>query len=356
MPVAKNLFKAALADGRVQIGLWLGLASAYTSELAAGSGFDWLVIDGEHAPNDIPAMLAQLQAIAAYPGAHAIARVPVGEAALIKQYLDIGAQTLLVPMVDTAEQAAHLVRACRYPQDDGQGGIRGMAGARASRWGRYPNYAKEANDRVCLLVQAETRTALQNLDAIAATPGVDGVFIGPADLSASLSHVGDPNHPDVQAAIEDAAKEITGETCIVHAAGRTDAGVHATGQVAHADLTRDWDPFRLSEALNWHLKPAPVAVLAAARVDDDFHARFSALERRYLFRLIARRAPVTHDRGRVWQVLLFVGLLMLLALLALIDDVLVADLSRIRLLLVFRLLLFLTPLTVRPLVVVGDGR
>jgi 4-hydroxy-2-oxoheptanedioate aldolase len=100
------------------------------------------------------------------------------------------------------------VRACRYPQDDGGGGIRGMAGARASRWGRYPNYAKEANDRVCLLVQAETRTALQNLDAIAATPGVDGVFIGPADLSASLGHVGDPNHPEVQAAIEDAIARI----------------------------------------------------------------------------------------------------------------------------------------------------
>lgn len=215
MQTPSNPFKIAIAQRQPQIGLWMGLADAYCAEICAGAGFDWLLIDGEHAPNDLRSILAQLQAVAAYPGSNAIVRVPVGEAALIKQVLDLGAQTLLVPMVDTAGQAAHLVRACRYPQDDdavnapgGRGGIRGMAGARASRWGRYPNYAKEANDRVCLLVQAETRTALQNLDAIAATPGVDGVFIGPADLSASLGHVGDPNHPAVQAAIEDAIARI----------------------------------------------------------------------------------------------------------------------------------------------------
>ena len=208
MQTPVNLFKQALQRRQAQIGLWLNLANPYSTEICAGAGFDWLLVDGEHAPNGLTDILAQLQAIAAYPGAHAIARVPVGEAALIKQYLDIGAQTLLVPMVDTAEQAAALVKACRYPQDDGRGGIRGMAGARASRWGRYPNYAKEANDRVCLLVQAETRTALQNLDAIAATPGVDGVFIGPADLSASMGHPGNPGHPEVQAAIHDGIARI----------------------------------------------------------------------------------------------------------------------------------------------------
>ena len=208
MQTPTNTFKQALLTKRAQIGLWMGLADHYVTEICAGAGFDWLLIDGEHAPNGLADILAQLQAIAAYPASHASARVPVGDTALIKQYLDLGAQTLLVPMVDTAEQAAALVKACRYPQDDGQGGIRGMAGARASRWGRYPNYVKEANERVCLLVQAETRTALQNLDAIAATPGVDGVFIGPADLSASLGHVGDPNHPEVQAAIEDAIARI----------------------------------------------------------------------------------------------------------------------------------------------------
>lgn len=203
-----NRFKQALAQCQPQIGLWLGLANAYSAEICATAGFDWLLIDGEHAPNGLPDILAQLQAIAAYPDSHPIVRVPVGDAALIKQVLDLGATTLLVPMVDTAEQAAQLVRACRYPQDDGLGGIRGMAGARASRWGLYPHYAKEANAQVCLLVQVESRMALEHLDAIAATPGVDGVFIGPADLSASMGHVGHPNHPEVQAAIGTAIARI----------------------------------------------------------------------------------------------------------------------------------------------------
>ncbi|MFY9184712.1 HpcH/HpaI aldolase/citrate lyase family protein [Limnohabitans sp.] len=203
-----NLFKQALQDKRPQIGLWMGLASAYTAEICALAGFDWLVIDGEHAPNDLSSIQAQLQTLAAYPVSHPVCRVPVGETALIKQYLDLGAQNILVPMVDTAEQAAQLVRAMRYPQDDGQGGVRGMAGARASRWGHYSDYFKRANEEVCLLVQVESREALKNLDAIVATPGVDGVFIGPADLSASMGHVGNAAHPDVQAAIADAIARI----------------------------------------------------------------------------------------------------------------------------------------------------
>ena len=215
MQTPTNPFKQAIANKQTQIGLWVSLADPYSTEICAGAGFDWLLIDGEHAPNDVRSILAQLQVVAAYPS-HPIARVPMGHGhvgeALIKQYLDIGVQTLLVPMVDTAEQAAALVRATRYPQFDAHGkdigGIRGMAGARASRWGRYPAYAHEANAQVCLLVQAETQTALDNLDAIAATEGVDGVFIGPADLSASLGHVGNPGHPDVQAAIEKAIKRI----------------------------------------------------------------------------------------------------------------------------------------------------
>ena len=203
-----NPFKKALQEKRAQIGLWMGLADHYCAEICAGAGFDWLLIDGEHSPNDLRSVLQQAQAIAAYPGSHPIARVPVGHGhvgtALIKQYLDLGIQTLLVPMVDTAEQAAALVNAMRYPPQ----GIRGMGGARASRWGRYPNYAQEANAQVCLLVQAETRTALDNLDAIVATEGVDGVFIGPADLSASLGHVGNPGHTEVQTAIDDAIRRI----------------------------------------------------------------------------------------------------------------------------------------------------
>jgi 4-hydroxy-2-oxoheptanedioate aldolase len=139
-----------------------------------------------------------------------VARVPIGTGdvgtTLIKQYLDIGVQTLLVPMVDTPEQAAQVVAAAKYPPD----GVRGMGSAlaRSSRWQAYPNYVKEANAQVCVLLQAETAQAMRNLDAIAATPGVDGVFIGPADLSASMGHTGNPGHPDVQAAIEDGIARI----------------------------------------------------------------------------------------------------------------------------------------------------
>ena len=204
-----NPFKQAMTQHQAQIGLWLGLADAYSAEILAGTGYDWLLVDGEHAPNDLRSILHQLQAIASAshalpPGMrapHPIARVPVGDRALIKQYLDIGAQTLLVPMVDTPEQALQLVRATRYAPE----GVRGMGSAlaRSSRWQAYPQYVHEANEQVCLLVQAETVEAMGNLDAIAATPGVDGVFIGPADLSASMGHPGNPGHPDVQAAIHD---------------------------------------------------------------------------------------------------------------------------------------------------------
>lgn len=214
MHTPTNSFKQALAKGEAQIGLWLGLADAYTAEILAGTGYDWLLVDGEHAPNDLRSILHQLQAIASAssalpPGArapHAIARVPVGDTALIKQYLDLGAQTLLVPMVDTPEQAQQLVRATRYAPE----GVRGMGSAlaRSSRWQAYPRYVHEANQQVCLLVQAETVEAMANLDAIAATPGVDGVFIGPADLSASMGHPGNPGHPDVQAAIHDGITRI----------------------------------------------------------------------------------------------------------------------------------------------------
>ena len=217
MQTPTNRFKQAMAQSRAQIGLWLGLANAYSAEILAGTGYDWLLVDGEHAPNDLRSILHQLQAIASAASAtsalppgmqapHPIARVPVGDTALIKQYLDIGAQTLLVPMVDTPEQAQQLVRATRYAPE----GVRGMGSAlaRSSRWQAYPQYVHEANQQICLLVQAETVEAMNNLDAIAATPGVDGVFIGPADLSASMGHPGNPGHPEVQAAIHDGIARI----------------------------------------------------------------------------------------------------------------------------------------------------
>lgn len=200
-----NRFKTALQSRNAQIGLWLSLANSYTAELCATAGFDWLLLDSEHAPNDVRAILQQLQAVAAY-ASHPIVRPVTGDVALIKQLLDIGAQTLLIPMVDTAEQAQHMVAATRYPPE----GIRGVgsAAARASRWGQRTDYLTRANDEICLLVQAETRTALDNLEAICAVDGVDGVFIGPADLAASLGHRGNPGHPEVQAAIEDAMRRI----------------------------------------------------------------------------------------------------------------------------------------------------
>ena len=197
--VAINRFKQALAENRLQLGLWQALASPVTAELCAGAGFDWLLLDGEHGPNDIPSLLAQLQAVAAFPDTHPVGRVPVGETRIIKQYLDIGFQTLLVPMVETAGQAASLVRACRYPPD----GVRGVGSGivRASAYNRTASYLADADAQICLLVQVETALGVENLKAIAQTPGVDGVFIGPADLSAALGHRGRPGHPDVQAVI-----------------------------------------------------------------------------------------------------------------------------------------------------------
>ncbi len=198
--VAINRFKQALTEGRLQLGLWQALANPVTAELCAGAGFDWLLLDGEHGPNEIPSLLAQLQAVAAFPATHPVGRVPVGETRIIKQYLDIGFQTLLVPMVETAEQAAGLVRACRYPPD----GVRGVGSGivRASAYNRTPAYLADADAQICLLVQVETALGVENLKAIAQTPGVDGVFIGPADLSAALGYRGQPGHPAVQAVIE----------------------------------------------------------------------------------------------------------------------------------------------------------
>lgn len=205
MDLPVNRFKQRLRSGEAQIGLWLGLADPYCAELAANAGFDWLLLDGEHAPNDLRSLLGQLQALAPYPGQPVIRPVQ-GDTALIKQLLDIGAQTLLVPMVDSAAQAEGLVRAVRYPP----AGVRGVGSAlaRASRWNSVAEYLDHADEQMCLLVQVENLEGLANLDAIAAVEGVDGVFIGPADLSAAMGHRGNPGHPEVQAAIEDAIRRI----------------------------------------------------------------------------------------------------------------------------------------------------
>lgn len=205
MNLLTNHFKRALQQQRRQIGLWLGLCSSYSAELLAGTGFDWLLIDGEHAPNTVPDVLAQLQAIAPYPS-HPVVRSAANDPVLIKQLLDIGAQTLLIPMVQNAREARQAVRATRYPPD----GIRGVGSAlaRASRWNRIPDYLRRANEEICLLVQVETREALENLPEILQISEIDGVFIGPADLSADMGFMGNPQHPKVRAAIDQAIAQI----------------------------------------------------------------------------------------------------------------------------------------------------
>lgn len=199
-----NHFKRKLKNHQ-QIGLWVGLADAYGTEIAANAGYDWLLIDGEHAPSDLRTTLAQLQSIAAYPS-QAVVRPPIGSVQLIKQLLDIGAQTLLIPMVETVEQAELMVKAVRYPPE----GVRGVGAAlaRATRWNSIPNYYATAHENICLLIQIESVTGLENLDAILKVEGIDGVFIGAVDLSATMGYQGDPNHPEVQNAVVDAIKRI----------------------------------------------------------------------------------------------------------------------------------------------------
>jgi 4-hydroxy-2-oxoheptanedioate aldolase len=205
MAAPKNAFKAALREGRFQLGLWAALGSPYAVEILAGSGYDWLLIDGEHGPNDMPLISQQIGALANSP-THAMVRPPMGEAWLLKQLLDQGAQTFLIPMVDTAEQAEALVRAVRYPPH----GIRGVGAGlgRASNFNRTPDYLSTANDEICLIVQVESRAGLAALDEIAGVDGVDGVFIGPSDLAADMGHLGNSTAPEVLAAITDAFQRI----------------------------------------------------------------------------------------------------------------------------------------------------
>ena len=204
MDLPENGFKRAIAAGRLQVGLWSSLCSNIAAEIVADAGFDWILFDSEHSPNEIPGLLSQLQA-AARGTAAAIVRPAWNDAVLIKRVLDIGAQSILVPYVQNAEEAGRAVAAVRYPP----AGMRGVAAAaRASRYGRVKDYLKTADREICLLVQVETRTALDALEAIAAVDGVDGVFIGPSDLSASFGHIGNPQHPEVQAALEQAARRL----------------------------------------------------------------------------------------------------------------------------------------------------
>jgi 4-hydroxy-2-oxoheptanedioate aldolase len=199
-----NAFKQAIREGRPRIGLWCSLCSNLGAEVIAGAGFDWILIDTEHAPNELPAVFSQLQALVGGTAAPVV-RPAWNDMVLMKRLLDIGVQNLLIPYVQTAEEARAAVAATRYPPQ----GIRGVAVAhRANRYGRVRDYLQRIGEEICVLVQIETRLALQNLEAIAAVEGVDGLFIGPSDLAAGLGHLGEPGHPEVRAAIEDALKRI----------------------------------------------------------------------------------------------------------------------------------------------------
>src|SRR3954470_13711564 len=204
MELNRNAFKHALAAGKLQVGLWSSLSSNIVAEIIGDCDYDWILLDTEHSPNEVPALMAQMQAMQRGT-ATPIVRPAWNDAVLIKRIMDIGAQTLLVPFIQNAEEARRAAAATLYPPR----GIRGTAGSsRASRYGRVSDYLKKANAEVCLLVQVETREALEQIEAIAKVDGVDGVFIGPSDLSASLGHIGNQQQPEVQAAIESAAKRI----------------------------------------------------------------------------------------------------------------------------------------------------
>lgn len=228
MAAPENIFKSALKRGERLYGCWAGFGDPYATEVLATAGFDWLVIDGEHAPNDLRSMMHQLQVLEGRHS-HAVIRPPMGEAWLIKQLLDIGAQTLLVPMVESADQARELVRAMRYPPD----GIRGSGAAlaRASHFSSVPDYTLTANDQMCLLVQVESVAGITALDEILKVEGVDGVFIGPSDLAADMGYLGKKDDAPVQEVIRDALGRI--------AASDKAAGILAVDHEA-ALTYRDW--------------------------------------------------------------------------------------------------------------------
>jgi 4-hydroxy-2-oxoheptanedioate aldolase len=253
---ARNRFKQALLDCERQVGLWSGLCSNIAAEIIAGAGFDWIVIDGEHAPNDIATLLAQLQAM--HGGtAEPVFRIPWNDSVVIKRVLDMGARSLIVPFIQSAEEARMAVTATRYPPL----GIRGVSVApRANDYGRIRNYHQNAHLDTCVLVQLESRAALNEVEAIAAIDGVNGIFVGPSDLAADFGHLGNPMHTEVQMAIKETADRI-----------------RATGKSAGTLATDDDDVDRLfGLGFNFVAVGSDVGILA--RGAERLAARFRTKE------------------------------------------------------------------------------
>ncbi|MFT3735270.1 MAG: aldolase/citrate lyase family protein [Rhodocyclaceae bacterium] len=228
MEMILNPFKRAIHNRELQIGLWSHLSNHVSTEVIGGAGFDWIVLDAEHSPNETFLLHQQLQALVE-GGSHPVVRLAWNDKVLIKRVIDIGVQTILVPYVQNADEAAAAVAATRYPAE---GGMRGFTGlSRASRFGRIKDYHGRAQDELCVIVQVETSEALAQIEAIAAIDGVDGIFIGPGDLSAAMGQIGNPGHADVQRAIRDAITRI-------NAAGKP-AGI-LTGDEAQARQYIEW--------------------------------------------------------------------------------------------------------------------
>lgn len=259
-PLVRDLFTPearAARGGRPAAGMFLSSGDCTAAEICAGAGLDYLLIDGEHAPLSLESVLAQLRTIAGY-GVPVMTRVPALDPVLIKQFLDLGAQTLLVPMVDDAAQAAEAVRTVRYPPH----GVRGVGSAlaRSGRWNRIPGYLADADRHVSLFVQIETAAGVENARAIAETPGVDGIFVGPSDLSASMGLLGQQSHPDVVAAVESVIRAtnevgtVVGVNAFVEAQARayTEAGADFVNVGADVALLA-----RAAEALADTWCPAP---------------------------------------------------------------------------------------------------
>lgn len=205
MNIRKNRIKEIFNSGQFSIGLWNGIADTYAAEICAGAGFDWVLIDAEHAPFSNREILHQLQAMSGFDTG-VVVRPPSGNSVLLKQLLDIGVQNFLVPMVETKEQAEQIVRSLQYPPK----GIRGVGSAlaRAAQWKRVEGYFDKADDNLCLIVQIESVKGLENLEAICSVDGIDGVFIGPADLAGSMGYLGQPMHEDVRKEVRNALRLI----------------------------------------------------------------------------------------------------------------------------------------------------